>query len=348
MNLSDLLNSDVRSLGQLARQGFGWWTGELAGLVPPALCASGRRRALTIAAPTGDGAGYRLQRDGAVLETARGAAEPLRAVELMLPAERVLTRDVELPLLPAADTRRMLAYDLDRLTPFAVETVYFDAEVVERDADRGRQRLRLGVLPRADAQAAVAHAAAFGLSAEVLSAADPQDGAPRFDFLRQMRAGRSGDTRARRRLVWWTAVAALMALNLMVLVLRDMTDVSRLRDTVASQRAAAGLAMRARQRVLDESNARATLVRRQASQEPLRVMNAVTAVLPASAWTDRLEWNGRTVRVTGYAPPGVDVAATLRASPVLANVRALGGDVAAPGAGRLPFDVAADVRATGR
>jgi Tfp pilus assembly PilM family ATPase len=57
---------------------------------------------------------------------------------------RVFTRELDLPLLPPNDMRRLVALDIDRLTPFPAEAVYFDLEIIQRDADRGKQRVLAG------------------------------------------------------------------------------------------------------------------------------------------------------------------------------------------------------------
>jgi general secretion pathway protein L len=344
MNLKELLNSDLGAAGQMLRAGFDWWVAELAELVPASLRAGGRRRAPILAHVADDGASFRLTRDGAELGRVAGPGRGGGQVDIVLSPAQALTREVELPILPAKDTRRLLALDLDRLTPLPADAIYHDAEVIARHPAEGRQRAFLGVVPRATAEAIVARAEAYGLTPQAMSVADPADGTLRLDLLRAMRTGAAGGASDRRKAFWWTAAAGLMAINVVLLVARDMADVNQLREAVGSQRATVGAATRMRQRVIGESTARAALVARQERNEPLRVVNAVTIALPPGAWVQRFEWNGRSVRITGHKPAGFDLMAALRASPVLANPRALGGDVPTGSNASQPFDVSADVR----
>ncbi|HEX8232266.1 MAG TPA: hypothetical protein VF559_02830 [Caulobacteraceae bacterium] len=337
MNLGQVLNSDVRTLGASARAGFAWWTGELRELVPERLRGTGAR-SRTVAELSADGSAYRLWRDGRPL----AGAPPGGKVEVVLPTADVLTRELDWPAVPLADARRMIELELDRLTPFARETVYFDVELLGREPASGRQRLLLGVLPKPSAHQALERAAALGLSADGLAVSDnPAKGPIQFDFLPAIRSEGRGPSRPRR-LYWWIAVAALMALNLAVLILKDVNDVRVLRETVEAQRPAAAAGLRLRRTIETERAQRIALLERRARGEPLRALAAVSQALPLGAWVQHFVWNGRGVRIVGFRSESADVLAALRASPVFANARSQATEVDAAAPAGQPFDITAD------
>ena len=70
--------------------------------------------------------------------------------------------------------------------------------------------------------------------------------------------------------------------------------------------------------------------------DPLHVLDAVTRVLPPSAWVQRLEWNGQTVRVVGFKNSDTDLVAAFRASPVFINPRVAASRSDGGQAGRVP------------
>jgi hypothetical protein len=266
-------------------------------------------------------------------------------VDLVLPRSEVLVREIELPLLSPKDTRHMVALDIARLSPMPADAIYFDTEMVMRDDVRRRQTLLLGVIERGAAEIALAQARLAGLEPAALGVASQGGDARHFDFMPALRRASGVGAPGSALPQWWASVFGLLVLNVFVLVLRDMSDVSAMRRTVESQKPAVTAALRIRKHVEDEAARRVTLLRRRAASEPLRVINAATLALPAGAWTQRFESNGKTVRLVGYKAPAVDLTAAVRASPVFANPRSQTMDVSAPGAnGAQPFDIVADIR----
>ncbi len=70
------------------------------------------------------------------------------AVLLRLSADRVLERVVTLPLAAERELENVLGYEMERLTPFTAEEVFWGYALLERDRARGRLSLRLSVVPR--------------------------------------------------------------------------------------------------------------------------------------------------------------------------------------------------------
>jgi len=362
MTLQELMNADVRAIGGLVRQGFAWWIDELAAMLPRGWRSLFSSRPKVLAEPLSAG-GWRYWKDGRSI-AADGPGGALRSqVGLLLPPGAVLTREVQFPRLPLADVRRMVTLDLDRLSPLRPELVYVDVEVVDRDAAEGRQTVLVGVLPRAVAARHLEAARDAGLSPKALSAAVPRASPPeslqqslqqspqqspfespaiRFDFLPAVRraSGEAAPGGASR--LWWAAVAALIVVNLGVLIGRDILATSRLRDAVGAQRGAVDVALALRRRVEAETVLRQELVTRGMRNEPLRMLGALTTAIPAGAWVQHLEWNGQTLRVVGFKSAEVDMFAALRGSPAFTNPRAAGADAAPRAGAGQPFDITVD------
>jgi len=79
----------------------------------------------------------------------RPGSEP---VLLRVPADTLLERDVNLPLAAERDLERVLGYDMERLTPFTVDEVFWGSTVQTRDRARSRLSVRLSLVPRAAVQ----------------------------------------------------------------------------------------------------------------------------------------------------------------------------------------------------
>jgi general secretion pathway protein L len=345
MTLADVLNLDISAVGEGLGRGFRWWTGELADLAP-ASWRQGRIGNQPVLELT-DGQTARLWRGGRAIEAAE--TSQIGAADIAAPETLALQREITLPALRLDDLRRLVANDLDRLTPFAGDEVYFDLEAAAPEPGAERVTARLAVIRRADAEATIERARRFGVRPKRLGIAD-EPGRLRFDFMPSIRAaaGRVGQT-DRAPLLWWSAVAIGIALNIGALVLKDALDVAQLKRIVDLQQPSVSLAFKLRQRVDQETRARQILLTRHARNDPLRLLDAVTRALPAPQSLSRLEWNGHSVRLVGYRDPHFDVLAALETSKMVTRPRSAStAETPAPGAKVVPFDVVADANGGGK
>jgi len=338
MNAKDLLNLDMASAAQLLLQFWRWWTDELMGMLPPEWRERLTHRSHYVAKVRGSGIVYSDEESGALL-----AAKPKGSIKFLIPSERVLTRQIDLPLLPLSDVKRMVALEIDRLSPFQPEQVYFDADIVSRDPESGRQQVAVGILPRTTAEQFLGFVREHDLAPAAIGVAHNGTAAPDFDFLAAMRDAQGGDAAQRRSLYWWVAAAVLLVLNIAFLTYRDSTSLDELRQAVEAQQIPVAAALRTRDKVNHEAANRALLLASKERTSPLPVLDAVTKAMPQDAWVSRFEWNGRTVHIRGQRKTSNDILARLESSPVLRNARSLSGDTRnGDGVTAQPFDMQAD------
>jgi general secretion pathway protein L len=338
MNAKDLLNMDMETAIQWLLRFWRWWTGELSSMLPQEWRERLSRRVRTTAEMKGDTLVYRNAETGQVLGT-----KPRGRIAFLMSPNQVLTREIELPLLPLGDIKRMIALDLDRITPFQAEQVYFDADIVSRDQDSGRQLVAVGIVPRETAAAILTAVQARELAPSALGVQAAEGGlAPSFDFLAAMRESEGSSASLRRSVYWWVGVAALLVANFALLTWRDSSSLDQLRQAVESQSAPVAVAIRTRDRVDREAARRTQLIDMKENLSPLPVLDAVTAALPMDAWVRRFEWNGKIVHVIGQRKTSQDILARLEASPYLRNAKSLSSDNHADPAGNIPFDMQAE------
>lgn len=336
MTGTGILDTDMTTLLRQLRAGWDWWLQELAAMVPPWWRSRSARRPGLVA--HFDGTAVTLtRRDVPVTVRAGGVA-----AVVALPAERCLVRELWLPAMSPRDLRRLIALDTDRLMPFPPGTALFDSEVVARDPAAGRQLVAVAALPRAVAEAAITSAADAGIEPRGLGIARP-GGLTRFDFLPALAADGLGAAGVRARRFWWSVVAGLLALNLIVLVASDINATRQLETLVDEHGDTALLARKLRLRVIGEEMRRAALLDRRSNGDPLVLIADVTRLLPDGAWVQRFVWDGRQLRLTGFQHGGIDVVAALRRSPRFQSARPTGSDVPAPTRSGQPFDVTIDV-----
>lgn len=334
MNLSELLNSDMTTLARMARGGFDWWIRELESLLPAGLV---RGRSLT--------AWHRYEQ-GAVIAASRAGTETL-----VIPGELCLVRTLTLPRLPQADLAAMIALDADRILPVPAGSVVIGIRTVgpAEDAGGGAEtvRVQIGALPITRAREIAEAAREAGVIPAQLGPLDAGGERLDFDLAPAMREAGLLPPRPAVARFWWAVVAGLLLVNIGTAVLRDQQQVNRLQALVDAQAPALNAVRRIEDRVLGNAQVVGALNARRASHQPLRLMAMVGGALPEKAWVQRFEWDGKSLRLSGYAAPGVNVASVLKASGLFASVRASRSEAVAEAESGRPFDLVLTPRAEG-
>jgi general secretion pathway protein L len=342
MNIKDILNADLPTIARWLRLGFAWWLDEISQMLPVTWRKHFAAQRDVIAEFNARGVSFR-GKNGQPIDAAALSSREKQNVSIVVPLQQVLTRVLEFPQLPMSDVRRMVALEIDRYTPFHADAVYFDTELVRRDAERGRQQILLGVLPKSSAGEVLSRAEALGVVPGTFGASGGFDSDVHFDFLPALRAA-GGTLGARARVpYWWIVIGVLMLLNIGLLAYRDASDVDTLQQIVNTQSGPVELAMRLRAKAEGEAERRSALVEHLKKTSPLRIMEAVTKALPPNAWTQTFEWDGQTVHLIGFSNGPADILRALESSPSLHNARTMSHDTTpVKQTGSQPFDVAAD------
>lgn len=326
---NSILDADMATIGNWLRTGLAWWGEELRALLPAGL----RRAAKPLDA-------YIAYRGAGRWERVGGAA----AATVLVDPGLCLVRTLKLPPLGDADLRRLVALDADRIFPIPAAQLVIG--VCPSGADRSQ--VSVAAMPRADAEAMVAALAGAGLKPERYAIADPAETAPAMiDLTRGLVEAGLVAPAPRTALGWWMVVAFLFALNIALLVWRDVQDVQRLEALVADQGPAVGAARAISNRISQTQRQAQQLAARRGSQDAVAVLGAVTAALPERAWVQRYAWDGRTIRLTGYKRENADVVGALR-NAGFEGVRAAASETIAEVPAGRPFDVTASVGRVGR
>jgi general secretion pathway protein L len=346
---------------------FVWWFGELAGCVPTVVRSFLRRRYAVLAlTPSSEHVAFALYHGGVmrglgrvrlneVLDHPRALASllrdvPLRDLEVVfnLPADQVLRRRVTLPLAAQGNLRDVLAFEMDRHTPFKAGEAVFDYRVVSTDAADMRLTVDLAVIPSARVEQAARIAESFGLVLDRIGAIDdPSPGGRYFNFLPQATSNGRPSTGKRLRF-GLAALAVVMALVAAYLSLdKKLRTFAAYEAQLAESRAAALEADQMKNRLTDRAVLDRFLVDRRSSIPPATVVLAeLTKRLPDDTWLVQLRWQGDTLAVAGFSPTAAGLIAALEGSPLLSEVRFGSPVTADPRSGRERFNISAVVAAT--
>ncbi|MBY0344728.1 MAG: hypothetical protein K2Q29_12820 [Sphingomonadales bacterium] len=334
-----ILDMDMTSLGAALREGWDWWTGELAAMVPARWQTKERKLSGPRAAFDAEGA---LWLDGAALDpVAEGARRQLMPVVLP-PAAAIATRSM-LPRLAPRDLSRMVALELDRLLPFPPGTAIAGARALAEQAEPGHARVPTLVagMPQARAAALVEAARTRGIEPLALLWQSPDDEALTIDLLPALVASGAITPRRDSRPFWWGLVAALFLANVGLMIWRDIAATSAFAAEVEAQATTGSAARALAGRLAREAALRRQLVAERDANDPLGLLALTTVALPEGAWVQRYVWTGESLRITGYKAPGSDIQTALRRTGRFASLQTSVSDPTAEGGGGQPFDVSA-------
>jgi general secretion pathway protein L len=318
MKLSQVAPGPLLVLAEIAA----WWLTQMRSLAPASLRGGQARqdalligidrwpKAASHAPPAGT---LWLRRSGR--ESLFGSLSPdhdlpvlngRMATGLRLPPGSVLTREVDLPLAASRQLQGVMRFEMDRLTPFTADELYWGVSGVVADRARNRLRLQLAFVLRAPVDQlceSLARRQIFPSFIEApggniaLAAAAPQR--------------------------HWLAVAlpALCAvLALLCLVspfLRQQMALNAVSQVIAQRQPAAAVALALRRRLSDAAFGQTAIAEAQRQGDALQVLANLTDALPDGTWLDDLALKSGTLNLDGQSTDAAALIGLLSAAPGL-------------------------------
>jgi general secretion pathway protein L len=299
----------------MVREFFTWWFGQLAELLPRELRKSvldaGDALVITpigslnqgIEAVTAD-----LRKNGkestlghfavgavGLAELPRAAG---RATVLRLSEADVLAKNLSLPLAAERELDQVLAFEMDRETPFKPEELYWNYRITASDRQAGRLSVRLLVVPKASLDLLLTDLAAVGIQPRRVEIADGPD----RGFYVPLNGDGSHSHPASNRLLWPAAVScAVLAIAAVVTpFVRQEITIASLEREINVSRAAAAEAEGLRQEI-DRLSGSAGFIEseRDKAGRPLIVLAAATRILPDDTYLTEMELRQRKLTLSG-------------------------------------------------
>ena len=214
---------------------LGWWFGELAGLMPRRLRQQGRRERRGPVLIFGRQQSVVLQRTGEdervlgsvdtdapdhdqrlsrLLKQVKRRRRPLT---VRLSDELGLRKILDLPLAAKDDLDQMLRLEMDRLTPFRADEVYFAHRVLGSDARTRRLSVELQLAPKRELERALETARSFGIIPPRVELAAGAEGGSALNLLPGEPVHGTRENRLRRALA---IVALLLAVTAVAIPLQ--------------------------------------------------------------------------------------------------------------------------------
>lgn len=221
---------------------------------------------------------------------------------LCLPADKVLRRQLYLPLAAEENIRQTLGFELDRQTPFKPDQIYFDYKILERLVADQRLHIELIVLPKEIVEEQIRRAAALGLpvTAAVLEQDVVRDGDRSPNFLPALLQPKRSRRRVWLNLAFLGLTMALLAAAIAIPLWQKREQAITLSAMVMGAKEAAGRTEKLRTQLeelvaehnfpVDKKNARvSTLV----------LLNELSKLFPDDTWVAQFDINGTELQIQG-------------------------------------------------
>ncbi|MEM7251676.1 MAG: PilN domain-containing protein [Pseudomonadota bacterium] len=345
---------------------FRWWFAELAGLLPASWRERSERKLTTVRFQVLPGvieigeltnggmkkmAELPLGPDGRVapeadflrsLQTLLGRRFPVgrSAVEVGLPAGRALAREVELPLPAEENLRGVLGFEMERLTPFPVDDIYFSGQIIHRDPTKKKLDVGLLVVPKGQVDPVLGLLPSDARSALGEEANVQQEGDGHVVVFTPTHTERAG----RRRTVW--GMVAVNVALLIALIAVPIWQQGKVKESLSRKvRVAAASAAESSdiQNRIDSLRQEMTQIADVKAGSPpvVETLEEVARLLPDTTWLVRFEIRDGEIQLRGSSNAASGLIETLESSALLEDVRFASPVVRDGNSGRERFHLSA-------
>jgi general secretion pathway protein L len=294
-----------------------WWLRQMTGLVPARFRQSGTAPDAVIIAVDGSEGDFPPR--GSILVRRDGAetfVAPLRAGEtpripgkrlktmLRLPEGAVLRREIVLPMAAEHDLDNVLGFEMDRLTPFQPDEVFWGVSALARDPARGL-RVTLLIALRAPVEALLAGLAGLNLQPEFL-----ETEAGRIPLRRQAAAP------ARRvQLAVYGLCGALAVACALIPVVRQQLAIADVQAQMAQLQPAVQEALTLRRQLSIAQSGSSAIAAAAQAGDMLQMLAALTAALPDGTFLTDFTLKSGDLTIDGQSSNAARLIGVLAAAP---------------------------------
>ncbi len=336
-NLNSTIDFDVKKF-------FRWWLRELEFLVPEKISQwVFEKQSFIIVRPEGNRLALTYVHEGereplTILErNASGIAqyktllaqdERLAKTNLIvrLTGQEAIQKELALPAAAKENLSQVVAYELDRYTPFKAEQVYFAVKPLEGEHEPGQIRVMLVLTPRETLDALHEDLKAMGMSPLFVDyEATPNDIEQRYDGYNLLPEGMREKTATAPRLIYTGLIAAVCLLLGAVLVLPvwfEYQTVNALQEKIdAIEKDAKGV--KALQQEIDAmiDETKRLIAEKKEAPAIVDMLNTLSAIMKDDTWLGYLQYSDGHLQIQGESPAASALIGVLEDSEMFANAR---------------------------
>lgn len=241
-----------------------------------------------------------------------------RSIHFRISGAAVLEREVVLPLAAERDFSRVLSYEMDRLTPFRADEVFWTAAVVRRNLETRQLHLRLTMVPRPCVQPILD---VFRRAKIIPSGLDAGERAGRRRVLPLADTSAVGalfGPRAERYAIVLCCILALVAIALPFI--RQSLAFADADARIEAVRPLVLTAGKLRERITNgTTTADVISVARKQAGRPIQAIAALTDVLPDDTYVTSVGLRQRSYTISGRSAGAARLIGAMAAHPLIRN-----------------------------
>ncbi|HEY8094976.1 MAG TPA: PilN domain-containing protein [Methylobacter sp.] len=358
-NLNSTIDLDVKKF-------FRWWLRELEFLVPEKISRwAFEKQSFIIVRPEGNRLAltYAYEEEIeplAILErNASGIAQykALLAQDdrlakaysiLRLTGQEAIQKELALPAAAKENLSQVVAYELDRYTPFKPEQVYFAVKPLEGEHEPGQIRVMLVLTRREMLDALYEDLNAMGMSPLFVDyEATPNDLEHRYDGYNLLPEEMREKTAILPRLIYTGLIATACLLLGAVLVLPvwfEYQTVNALQEKIdAIEKDAKGVKVLQQEidAMIDET--KLLIAEKNAAPAVVDMLNTLSALMKDDTWVGYLQYSDGHLQIQGESPAASALLGVLEDSEMFANARFVSPVTQDKASGQERFQVTVDV-----
>jgi general secretion pathway protein L len=229
-----------------------------------------------------------------LLKKSKGKSLPC---EMLFPISDVLIVSMKVPQETESDIPDMIAYEMDRLTPFDVSQVQSDYSTVEADQDSTSLDVKIVITPRSILDERLDQLDQWGGSPIRVLVEDCEE----IDLLpKRYFTSKSGKA-------YWLNI--LLILSLLTLLLgsfgkafyAQLSEIERLKEDISSLSDEVGKVRETKAKIKTILDKTAHIVElKKQSVSALTALNEISEITPKTTWLNRFDFNEGTVTLKGY------------------------------------------------
>lgn len=319
-----------------------WWTAELIGLIPAAIRSpfeipsrmllvrlSDNHCTLTTSTPQGENVLTEFSLDSHTSAEETGERRSLSGFAeqtvLLLPTELILYKTITLPAATASRLENVLAFEMDRNTPFKAEEVYFTFRIASRDLKQHKIQVELTIVTRKILDDLTQKIASLGVQISRVVPGNlnqSEVGNPEHNLLPQTdSADKRSGAQTRRLLGLWGLVLVILFIAFIALYQRYQHAEQLSRD-IQAPRTEALQAKNIRDELEQLKASRAFLINSKiAAPSMLVLLKTLTEVIPDNTWLVRLTINEGQVTFQGESSDASSLISLIEETQAFNNVQ---------------------------